>query len=60
MKHIEESTATKGDSRNYAKMQKAGVLEIYNKLREFVEMNQHYEDQLRYLDRSEFVREDRY
>lgn len=57
MKYIEESTATKGDSRNYAKMRKAGVLDIYNKLREFVETAQHYEDRLRYFDPDDFMRD---
>ena len=35
-KHIEESTATKGLSINYDKMQKANILEMYNKLKEFI------------------------
>lgn len=57
MTFIETSTATKGQSRNYDKMQKAGVLEIYNKLRELVEFHDHYEGQIRYLDTYDLVRE---
>jgi len=60
MEFIEKSTATKGLTRNYEKMQKAGVMEIYNRLREFVEQKVHYEDQIRYLDTSRYVTDDGY
>ncbi len=50
MKFIEESTSTKSDPKNYAKMQKSGVLEVYNALREFVESSCNYDGNLRYLE----------
>ncbi len=60
MEFIEKQTATKGDSRNYGKMQKLGVLEIYNKLREFVEAAHHYEWQLRTLEPGRFLTDPHY
>lgn len=39
MEYIEKSTATKTQPRYYEKIQKAGMLPIYEKLREFVETN---------------------
>lgn len=53
MQYIEKSTATKSMSRNYDKMEKVGVLEIYNKLREFVEYHRHQQNLLN-LDLSQF------
>jgi len=58
MQYIEKTTATKSQPRNYDKMQKAGMLEVYNRLREFVELNTHFENTLRYLDTSDFERRD--
>ena len=43
MQYIEKSTGTKTMPRYYEKMQKHGMLEIYNKLREFVELNAQYQ-----------------
>ena len=42
MEYIEKTTATKGLSRNYDKIYKAGMADIYSKLREFVEANHQY------------------
>jgi hypothetical protein len=60
MEFIEKQTATKSLSRNYDKMQKLGVLELYNKLREFVEAAHHYEWQLRGLDTGRFITDPHY
>ncbi len=54
---IEKSTATKGLSRNYDKIGKMGILQVYNRLREFIDNHDHYECQVRYLDTSDFVRD---
>lgn len=58
MKFIEESTATKGQSRNYDKMQKAGVLEVYNSIRTFVEKADHWSGNLEYFNPDDYARED--
>lgn len=55
---IEKSTATKGLSKNYDKMQKAGVMEIHGKLSEFVDMNIHYHNELKNLDTFDFQKKD--
>lgn len=55
MQYIETSTATKSMYRNYDKMQKAGVMGIYEKLREFVDSVEHYNNNLRYLDANEYL-----
>lgn len=52
MEYIEKSTATKTMPRNYDKIHKAGLTDIYDKLRQFVEANAQYEINLRYLDTS--------
>ena len=54
--YIEKSTATNGQSRNYDKMTKVGVMDIYSKLREFVEAADHYEANIRYLNTDDFER----
>ena len=41
--YIEKSTATKTIPRYYEKMQRFGMLEIYRKLREFVELHEHHQ-----------------
>lgn len=43
---IEKMTATKGDPRNYGKMIKLGVMELYDKLRTFVGNSHHYNHEL--------------
>lgn len=43
VEYIEKSTATKTMPRYYEKTQKVGMLQIYEKLREFVEVNAQYE-----------------
>ncbi len=47
---IETSTATKSQPKNYDKMAKVGILEMYNKLRDFVEAANQYENNLRDFD----------
>lgn len=47
---IEKSTATKTHNRNYDKICKMGILDMYNKLRDFVEEATHYDGQLKYFD----------
>ena len=56
--YIEKTTASKGLSRNYHKMQKVGMLETYNKLREFIESAAHYDEYLRPLDPYSFQTKD--
>jgi len=58
MKFIEESTGTPSMPRNYDKMGKRGVLQIYNSLRQFVEKVDHYRDNLEYFDPSSYQRSD--
>lgn len=59
MSYIESSTATKSQFKNYDKMQKAGMLQVYEKLREFVETSVQWEGNLRWLDPNNFeTRED--
>jgi len=60
MEFVEKQTGTKTNTRNYEKMQKLGVLEIYNKLREFVEAANHYEWQLRSIDTGRFLTDPHY
>ncbi len=55
---IEKMTATKNNTRNYEKMQKLGIMLIYDKLREFVESSDHYQHSIRNLDTSRLVTED--
>jgi len=43
MEYIEKSTATKTQPKYYEKIQRLGMLPIYEKLREFVELNSHYQ-----------------
>ena len=43
MTYIEKSTATKTMPKRYDKMQQFGVLPIYEKLRDFVELNAQYQ-----------------
>ena len=43
MNYIEKSTSSKTIPRRYEKMQELGLLEIYNKLREFVELHTHHQ-----------------
>lgn len=57
MGYIERSTNTPAFSKNYKKMEKEGVLEIYNKLRNFVEESTQYNGNLRYLNPDDYVRE---
>lgn len=49
MEYIEKSTATKTQPKYYDKIQRLGMLPIYEKLREFVELHNHYQG-LRTLD----------
>ena len=58
MQYIEKTTSTKTIPKHYEKMQKAGMFSIYEKLREFVEVNAQYECHLRYLDPSDFETRD--
>jgi hypothetical protein len=55
--YIERSTATKGLAVNY-EILKVGMLEIYSKLAEFVEMSDHYGANLRDFNPDDFARED--
>ena len=55
---IEKVTATKGLSRNYEKMGKEGIIEVYNELREFVDSSTHYENYLKYFDSNDYKRSD--
>lgn len=43
MEYIEKSTSSKTMPRRYEKMQEVGMLPIYEKLREFVELNARYQ-----------------
>lgn len=54
LKHIENI----GGYRNYDKMRELGLLDIYNRLREFVGVADHYEANIRYLDPSDYARTD--
>lgn len=54
MEYIEKSTATKSMPRNYDKIYKAGMNEIYEKLRQFVEANIQYKS-LHNLDTSDLM-----
>jgi len=54
MKYIETTTSTKSMPINYDKMYKAGMADIYGKLREFVEANGQYNN-LRDLDTSDIL-----
>jgi len=42
MEYIEKSTATKTQKKYYEKIQRLGILPIYQKLREFVELHNQY------------------
>jgi hypothetical protein len=42
MEYIEKSTATKTQKKYYEKIQRLGMLPIYQKLREFVELHNQY------------------
>lgn len=55
IKYIEISTATKCNDKNYDKMGKAGILDMYDKLRMFVENSKQWE-KLRYFDPDEYER----
>jgi hypothetical protein len=43
MEYIEKSTSSKTMPRRYDKIQEAGMLPVYEKLREFVELRQQYQ-----------------
>lgn len=43
MEYIEKSTSSKTMPRRYEKIQEAGMLPVYEKLREFVELNAQYQ-----------------
>jgi hypothetical protein len=58
MAFIEKTTSTPACSKNFEKMEKAGVRNIYNQLREFVEMSEHYDSELKMFDASDFARRD--
>lgn len=47
---IEKSTETKKNPKNYEKIIKLGVMELYNKLTEFVYNANYYENILKNLD----------
>ena len=55
MRFIETSTATKTIPIHYEKMRKFGILETYEKLRQFVEASHQYDYHLRNLDSGELV-----
>lgn len=48
--YIETSTATKTIKRNYDKIKKAGMMEIYDKLRTFIIDSDNYEYNLRHFN----------
>lgn len=56
MEYIEKSTSSKTMPRRYDKMQEVGMLPIYEKLREFVELNKQYQE-LQNLDIGRLVTE---
>ena len=58
MEFIEKQTATKSISKNYEKMQKLGVMEMYDKLCSFVGSADHYEHELRTVETWRFVTRD--
>lgn len=58
IKFIERQTATKSNSKNYEKMTKLGVMEIYRKLEEFTLASDHYNYDLRCLETSRIKMED--
>ena len=57
MDYIERKTDTPAFPKNYKKMQKEGILDMYNKLRFFVEEATQYEGNLRYLNPDDYVKE---
>lgn len=51
---IEKATAPKNVSKDYKKIGEAGLSEIHQKLDELVNLHDHYEGELRYLNTSDF------
>jgi hypothetical protein len=50
MDFIRRMTETKTIKENYPKMEKLGILELYEKLRQFMYSSNHYHNELQYFD----------
>ncbi len=47
---IESSTATKSNPKNYEKIIKLGMIDLYEKLIKFIGIYDHYHRELKYID----------